>query len=201
MGTVRGMDTQSTPTAIGSIENLFKLTLFDGLKTISEGKTIKYMTVHLRETLVADERIAQRMAERVVLVGGVHKLLVSDADFQYAMTMRHIDAFECDGQKIPQPMIDLDLMGKLSPHDLGLIEQRIFLISLAAEVRYGNMTHADFDRIMAGGTPSQGGPTAPQRGGQAADVGQAPAQSRSGPALLADFVGVDTSGAPAGNGP
>ena len=188
------MDTQSKP---NTIQNLFTLTLVDGLKAQTASGIIKYMTVHLRETGVADERLAQRQAERVMLVGGVHKLLVSDADFQFGMTVRHIDAFECDGQKIPQPMIDMDLVGRLSSHDLGLIEQRVFLIALAAEVRYGNIEQAEFDRIMAGGSPAA--TPSPQRPGQTADVGQAPAQSQSGPALLADFTRVDTAGAPAGH--
>jgi len=188
------MDTQSK-----HIDDLYTLTLVDGLPTESQGKTLKYRVVKLRETNVADERIAQRQAERVVLVGGVHKLLVSDADFQFGMTVRHIEAFICDGQKIPQPMIDLELVGKLSSHDLGLIEQRVFLISLAAEVRYGNITPEEFDRIVSGGAPTQAVQTSPQREGQAADVGQAPAQSQSGPALLADFTGTDASGAASGN--
>lgn len=188
------MDTQSKP-----IDDLYTLILVDGLPTESGGKTLKYQVVKLRETTVADERIAQRLAERVMLVGGVHKLLVSDADFQFGMTVRHIDAFVCDGQKIPQPMIDMELVGKLSSHDLGLIEQRVFLIALAAEVRYGNITQGEFDRIVSGGAPSQAGQASPQREGQAADVGQAPAQSQSGPALLADFTGSDAVGAPAGN--
>lgn len=188
------MDTQSKP-----IDDLYTLTLVDGLPTASEGKTIKYQIVKLRETTVADERIAQRLAERVMLVGGMHKLLVSDADFQFGMTVRHIEAFVCDGQKIPQPMIDMELVGKLSSHDLGLIEQRVFLISLAAEVRYGNITQDEFDRIVSGGAPAQAGQSSPQREGQAADVGQAPAQSQSGPALLADFTGGDAAGAAAGD--
>jgi len=186
------MDTQSK-----QIDDLYTLTLVDGLPTVSEGKTIKYQIVKLRETTVADERIAQRLAERVMLVGGVHKLLVSDVDFQFGMTVRHIEAFECDSQKIPQPMIDMELVGKLSSHDLGLIEQRVFLIALAAEVRYGNIEQAEFDRIMAGGSPAA--VPSPQRTGQTADVGQAPAQSQSGPALLADFTGRDASGAASGN--
>jgi phage FluMu protein gp41 len=187
------MDT--SPQTIG---DLFALKLVDGLTLTSDNRPIKYMTVRLRETSVADERIAQRLAERVVLVGGQHKLLVSDADFRYAMTIRHIEAFECDGQKIPQALIDADLVGKLSSHDLGLIEQRVFLVSLAAEVRYGNMSQAEFELIANGRAP--GAPTSPQRGGQAADLGQAVAESEPGPALLADYVRDPADGAPAGGG-
>lgn len=189
------MDTQSTPTA-SPIDDLFTLILVDGLTVESNGKPIKYMTLKLRETGVADERIAQRLSERVVMVGGVHKLLVSDADFRYGLTVRHIEAFVCDGQKIPQALIDWELVGKLSSHDLGMIEQRVFLITLAAEVRYGNMSQAEFDAIVMGRAPTQ---ASPQREGQAADVGQASAESQPGPALLADFTGNPASGTPSGD--
>jgi phage FluMu protein gp41 len=175
---------------------LHTLTLVDGLPVQSEGKLIKYRTVHLRETTVADERWAQRQAERVVVVGGAHKLLVSDADFRFAMTARHIDAFECDGQRIGQAVIDLELLGKLSAHDLGLIEQRIFLLTLAAEVRYGHITQAQFD-ALAGGAPDDQAAAPPQSLGQVAELGAAAHQPEPGPALLADYAGSDAHGAPA----
>lgn len=178
-------------------DDLFSLTLVDGLAAERDGKTIKYRQLRLRETCVADERKAQRMAERVVPVAGVPRLLVSDNDFRYAMTMLHIEYFECDGQRIDQTVLDLDLMGKLSSHDLGLIEQRVFLVELAAEVRYGNMSQADFDLIVQGTKPLPA--DAPQRVGQAAGVGQAPADPQSGPALLASFTGADAHGTPAGD--
>ncbi len=180
--------------AASAIEDLFTVTLDDGLPVESQGKTIRYRTARLRETSVADERIAQRLAERVANVGGVPKLLVSDADFRFALTMRHIESFACDGTTIGQAVIDLDLMGKLSSHDLALIEQRIFLITLAAEVRYGNLSQADFDQVLSG--QSGKADKAPQRVGQAEDVGQPAAHAESGPALLADYVGGAAAGAP-----
>lgn len=180
-------------------DHLHTLTLADGLPAERDGKTIRYRTVHLRETTVADERAAQRLAERVMLVGGAPKLMVSEADFRFALTMRHIDAFECDGQRIPQAMIDLDLLGKLSSHDLGLIEQRVFLVTLAAEVRYGNLTQAEFDAVLAGQSPKAAGAQTPQPVGQAAELGQAAAHHQPGPALLADFVGDAAGGTPAGD--
>jgi phage FluMu protein gp41 len=195
------MDTQSTAASSG-IDDLFNLTLVDGLPVETGGKTIRYRIVKLRETGVADERLAQRAAERVVLVGGVHKLLVSDADFRFALTARHIEAFVCDGQTIPQAVIDMDVVGKLSTHDFGLIEQRVFLLTLAAEVRYGNMSQADFERIAAGNAPAQTpaqAVTSPQRGGQTVAVGQAAAEPQSGPALLADFSGDAAAGTASGH--
>lgn len=189
--TLHAMNSPNTTGASAVIDDLYTLILADGLALESAGKAIKYRTVKLRETNVADERMAQRLAERVVLVGGTHKLLVSDADFGYAMTMRHIDQFICDGQAIPQAMIDLDMFGKLSNHDLVLIEQRVFLLTMAAEVRYGTMTQAEFDLVMGGQVPAAlaSGAKPPQHLGQAAAVGQVPADAESGPALLADYLG------------
>jgi phage FluMu protein gp41 len=192
------MSTQNTPTVVSSsIDELFTLVLVDGLSVQSAGKTIKYRTIKLRETNVADERIAQKWAERVAMINGVHKLVVSDADFRYCLTTRHIESFHCDGMSIPQAMVDMALTDKLSSHDFGLIEARVFLITLAAEVRYGNMTQAEFDRVMEGGSPKA--TTSPQRTGQTSELGQAAAQSESGPALLADFTGAATAGTPAGD--
>lgn len=183
-----------------TIEDLFTLTLTDGLPTTVDGKTIRYRTVRLRETNVADERAAQRLAERVMLVAGVPKLLVSEADFRYALTMRHIEAFECDGKRIDQATIDLELLGKLGSYDLGLIESRVFLITMAAEVRYGTLSEAEFDALVRGQAPPSAGAAAPQRGGQVAGLGQAAVDPQPGPALLADFVGNPARGPAAGDG-
>lgn len=188
------MDTQSK-----HIDDLYTLILVDGLPTTSDGKTIKYRTVKLRETTVADERAAARLAERVLLVGGSPKLLVSESEFRYAMTMRHCEQFVCDGQAIPQALLDLDLFGKLSAYDLQLIEERVALITLAAQVRYGAITQAEFDDFV-GGRQVAGVPQSPQLGGQAAGVGKYAADAQSGPALLADYAGDPAQGAAAGHG-
>ena len=181
------------------IHDLNMLTLVDGLPATVDGREIRYRQVRLRETTVADERAAQRLAERVMMVGGVPRLLVSDADFQFALTMRHVAAFECDGQKIPQGLIDLDLMGKLSSHDLGLIEQRIFLLTLAAQVRYGNITQAQFDELVSATTASKPA-AAPQPGGQAAAARSDDRDAQPGPAMLSEFARRSPGGSPAGLG-
>ncbi len=169
------------------IDDLYTLTLVDGIAAIVDGGEIRYRKVRLRETTVADERAAQRLAERVMMVGGVPRLLVSDADFRFALTMRHVASFECDASTIPQALIDLELMGKLNSNDLGLIEQRVFLITLAAEVRYGNITQAQFDELVA--PKSTAKPAAsPQPLGQAATLGAGSPDAGSGPSMLADFA-------------
>lgn len=193
------MDNTSTPTrADATIVDLFSLTLADGLPVLREGQTIYYKNVRLRETGVAHERRAIQQSERVMVVAGVPKLLVSDADFRFALTAQHIESFECDGQTIPSAVIDLPLVSKLGTHDFGLIEKRVFLINLAAEVRYGNISQAEFDSVVSGGKPA--GAAAPQPVGQAADVGAMAPAPQSGPAVLADFTGSRAPGAPAGDG-
>lgn len=181
-----------------AIDDLYRLTLVDGIAVERDGKTLRYRVVRLRETSVADERAATRMAERVMMVAGAPKLLVSEADFRYAMTLRHIDAIECDGLVLQGPVLDLDLLGKMSPHDLGLVEQRVFLVAMAAEVRYGTLSQSDFDALLAGTHPKA--PGAPQPVGQAAGVGKASDHAQPGPAMLADYAGDDAPGAPSGDG-
>ncbi len=173
-------------------DDLYTVTLFDGLPVERGGKPIRYKRVKLRETNTADERDAIRLSERVVMVGGQPKLLMSDADFRFALTMKHIERFECDSMTIDQPMIDLELVGKLSPHDVGLIESRVFLMTLAAEVRYGNLTQEAFDQAWAGSTaPKQ----APQPVGQVASAGAGTAADQPGPQVLADYSGAGAPGA------
>lgn len=193
---MRGMDahTQNPPSL-----DLYTLELKHGLPaTTHGGKAIKYRLVRLRDTNVGDERWACRQAERVVTVGGTPKLLVSEEDFKHALTVRHIEYFQCDGVKIGQDIIDLALIDKLSSYDLGLIEQRVFLLTLAAEVRNGLMSQADFDAIVAG--TSTKGKEAPQPLGQAETVGHAPAGARPGPELLADYAGERAHSPAAGHG-
>ena len=185
------MTEPSTPNAVLSpperIDDLFKLTLADGLPAEVGGKTIRYQVITLRETNVADERRAEALSERAINVNGGWKLLVSESNFKHALNMMHIAAFHCDDLTIPQALIDLALYDKLSSRDLELIEQRIFLLTLASEVRYGNMTQADFEAITAGlASPKAASPQPP---GQTAAVGAFDERAESGPALLADYAG------------
>ena len=197
------MTTPSTPAASAPsaeparIDNLYRLTLADGLPVEAGGKTIRYQVVRLRDTTVADERQAEALSERAMLVNGSYKLLVSESNFKHVLNMLHIDAFVCDGVEIPRAVIDLALYDKLSPRDLELLEQRIFLLTLAAEVRYGNMAQEEFEQIMAGLAPKVAVPP-PQPSGQAARLGAHAQRPESGPALLADYAGAAAQGAAAG---
>ncbi len=175
------------------IDNLFKLTLADGLPMDAGGKPVMYKVVTLRETNVADERKAEALSERAMMAGGSWRLMVSESNFKHALNMLHVESFECDGVTIPRAIVDLAMYDRLSSHDLELIEQRIFLITLAAEVRYGNMAQADFDAAMAG--TAQPATQSPQPKGQTPTVGAPAGGPESGPALLADYAGNPAQGA------
>lgn len=181
------------------IDDLFRLTLADGLPADVGGKTIRYQVITLRETNVADERRAEALSERAINVNGGWKLLVSESNFKHSLNMMHIAAFHCDELVIPQALIDLALYDKLSSRDLELIEQRIFLLTLASEVRYGNMTQADFEAITAGLAPVKAA-ASPQPPGQTAAVGAFDERAESGPALLADYAGNAAKGQADGHG-
>lgn len=182
---------------MNKIENLYKLTLDDGLPGERGGKQIRYKVITLREITVADERIAVSWAERIVNVGGRPQLLLSEADHRYALTARHISAFHCDGLEITQDLIDLDLLGKLSMHDLALIENRVYLLNLAAKLRHGLIKQEEFDLIVNGTSPE---PSSPQPAGQTEAVGALAAGTESGPSLLTDFTGADAAVATGGDG-
>lgn len=182
------------------IDDLCKLTLADGLRVESGGKELRYRVVTLRETGVADERRAEALSERAMLVGGAWKLLVSESNFKHALNMLHIASFHCDELAIPQAMIDLALYDKLSSRDLELIEERIFLLTLASEVRYGNMSQADFEAITAGLAAPRPASASPQPSGQTSGMGAAAERFESGPALLADYAGDAAQGQAEGHG-
>lgn len=176
------------------MQELTRLVLADGIPAEAGGRALRYRVARLRETTVADERRAQRAAERAVRVDGQWKLLVSDAEFHFALTALHVEAFEQDGQRIDQALLGdgwLDVVGKLSTHDRGLIEQRIFLLEMAAELRYGHISQADWDQLV-NGQPGQAAPEghgAPQPVGEGAGLREAGAGAVGRPALLADYVG------------
>ncbi len=176
------------------IHDLQTLQLVDGLpaQTMSNGQRvdIRYKTVTLRETNVADERKACQLAERVMMVGNAPKLLVSEAENRLAMTMLHCASFHCGSMEIDQSVMNLDTFGKLSSHDLALIEERVFLIELAAQVRYGAITQESFDELLAvrHGKPSTDIQT-PQPVGQTPIVGGLAPESDPAPMLLTEYAG------------
>lgn len=176
------------------IHDLCTLQLVDGLpaQTMNNGQRvdIRYKTVSLRETNVADERKACQLAERVMMVGNAPKLLVSEAENRLAMTMLHCASFHCSDMVIDQSVMNLDTFGKLSSHDLALIEERVFLIELAAQVRYGALSQEAFDAVFAAQSTSKPAEvSAPQPVGQADPMGGLAPESQPGPALLTDFTG------------
>lgn len=171
-------------------QDLFSLTLVDGLPVKVGDKDVKYKQVNLREIGVADDRIATRLAERVVYVDGRPTLLVSESDYKYALTMRHIAKISGPSGEVRLDEIDLDVLGKLSPYDIGLIEERVFLVNLAAKVRYGQITQDDFDKLVNGANT---GSKSPQPEGQAQAMGGDAPGGESGPVMLTDFSGMDAT--------
>lgn len=186
------MSQETTP------QDLFLLTLRVGLPAQRGGQAIFYKVVKLREISVADERWAVRQAERLVLWQGQPRLVVSDPDHKLALTAKHIESFECDGMSIGPELIDLELIGKLKPVDLAAIEERVFMIELAAKVRYGEITQEEFDTVFGGGQAQD--VRAPQPVGPAAVAGAAAPADESGPVMLADRSGVGAGVQAAGLG-
>lgn len=179
--------TQKPDASVHVLTDIFTIHLADGLPVIRGDKTIRYKLAKLRETNIADERIAVKLSERVVFIQGQPKLLASDAEFRFAMTMRHVDKLICEGiGELDQNAIDLDVFSKLSPHDVAQIERRIFLIEAASQVRYGLITQEQFDAMC---TTLHDVNVAPQPLGSGAVSGASASDAGSGPAMLADFNG------------
>jgi phage FluMu protein gp41 len=153
--------------------NIKKLILVDGLPTTSgsSGNEIRYKTVTLRETTVADERRAAEMSERALLINGAYQLLPSEEVYAQAMAMLGCEKFECEGHEpIDRHVMDLDLFGKLSRYDLQAIQERVALLEAAAQLRHGLITDEQFLEMQ---TSVMGEQQTKQPTGQAEDVGQA----------------------------
>lgn len=195
-------DIAPTASSVSTIEDLSTLLLADGLPAQMElagaRREIRYRRVKLREANVADQRVACKLSERVMIVGGQPKLMVSEAEYDLALTMRHIVSLECleaAGQRIDAAQMDLEMMGKLSVHDLGLLQERVYLMTLAAQVRYGIISAEDFARMTGAAQPSEA--ASPQPLAQAAAMGDRAAQPEPSITMLADRSGAAAAGAAA----
>jgi phage FluMu protein gp41 len=191
------------------IKNLFTLYLTDGLPahTLHGGQKVQiaYKEVRLRETNVADHRWAVQQAERAVLVNGAYQLLESKGDYRLALTLRYCEAFMCEGQALPTSAMDLETFCKLSDHDLALIEERVYLIELAAQVRYGALDDAAYRAVVAEHLANKGkvkgqGQASPQPESQVTGVAGVVAEPELGPAMLTDFIGTSAHSPAAGLG-
>lgn len=157
---------------------------------------IRYRHVTLRDTDVNDERAAVQLSERVVMVGDKPMLLSSSDEFGFAITMKHVEELRADATTVLSgALLDLNMFGRLSPHDVGLIENRVFLLPLAAQVLYGLITEKELDDFMAG----KGAAASPQPVGEAAVPAAPAAEAQSGP-LLRAFTADGAGGAAAGDG-
>ena len=137
------------------LQNLNQVDLLDGLSTRLGDDEVRYRKVKLRPATVAMDLEAVRIAERVVRFEGKPMLLLSDAVYRIAMTMQRIERFCTSAglDDIDSSLIDLNTMGRLTPHDLERIEQQILLMDLAENVRYGNLSTDEFDAIINGTHP------------------------------------------------
>ncbi|VVE55395.1 hypothetical protein PIN31009_04964 [Pandoraea iniqua] len=180
-------------------QDIHVVALVDGLRSQVGDKEVRYRTVRLRETTVADEYAAMQLAERVVDVKGKPTLLVSDELYRVALTLRHCDRFQCAGlDDIPLSLMTLEMFGRLSPLDLARIEERCVLVDLAAQLRHGLISQDAFETMLSDVTKPEG--VGPRSEGQTAELGDAGASAQSGPSMLADYAARNTEGAADGAG-
>lgn len=133
-----------------TIDDINELRLVDGLPTEVNGKIVRYHIVKLREITVEDDREAVQLAERLIkMPDGEHKLLVSQDEYNLAMTMRYCARFESGGfEPIDQNILDLDLFAKLTPLDLQAIRERTLLIESLSQLRHGLITDTQFSEMQ-----------------------------------------------------
>lgn len=178
-------------------EQIYTLTLKAGIKVKRGQQQVSLRTVRLRDITHADEQAAVAAAERVVVVNGQPRILVSEAAFKTMLAYHRIDALlGADGTSIERLELSPEIIGRLDPLDWLAIEQRSYLVELAGQLRYGLIDQAEFDRYMQGVIPE----AAPQPVGQAAAAGEAAAQPVPGPVMLSDLTAPGAAGAGHGVG-
>lgn len=186
-------------------EDLYTVHLVDGLPTQIDQKSVCYKTVRLREINVNDMTAATEMAERLVTVRGKTVLVMSDELYSKAISTRYIKQFEAAGlQPIGQELLNLDLLGKLNPYDLARIEERIALLEMVTQARYGLIDTKQLDAYLESldehgrrrPDPALEATSAPQPQGQADELAQGGASAEPGPAMLASHAGGPATRAP-----
>ena len=144
-----------------------------GLKTEIDGKEVPYTRVILRPATVAMDMQAIELSERLVMIGGIPTLKMSEEIYRIAMTMLRIERLECTDSNvnpIDHTLIDMRLMGKLHPYDMSRIEQGILLHDMTESLRYGNITQAQFDAVFAKDQPAKDTDKAPQPEGESGEA-------------------------------
>ena len=159
-----------------------QVVLHDGFKTEIEGKTVPYTIVKIRPATVALDMRAVELSERLVSIGGVPTLKMSEEMYRSAMTMLRIERIECSDpniKPIDHTLIDLQMMSKLHVLDMARIEQQILIYDLFEAYRFGNITQAQFDEALRGDAPQD--TSAPQPTGEGQEDTGALAQNAPSP--------------------
>ena len=164
------------------VNQVNRVILKDGFKTEIDGKTVPYTVVKLRPATVAMDMRAIELSERLVNVGGVLTLKMSEEMYRIAMTMQRIERVECSDAHIAPigaELIDLNMISKLHPMDLARIEQQILIYDLYESYRFGNISQAQFEAALCGDAEPE--PAAPQPAGEGQENTGALAQTAPSP--------------------
>lgn len=182
--------------------DLYTLRLIEGVPTTIGTQEVRYRIVRLREICLEDQLAAVEAAERLVRVNGKNVLVLSDEIYAIALSSRHIERFEASGvEPIGRDLIDLKLMGRLHPLDMARIDERIALINLAAQARWGLVPEAKLEAVLAAldadGKPVEAKDardTAPRSPDPAEAVADAHDAARPGPGMLTDYAAANAAG-------
>lgn len=164
------------------VNQVNRVVLHDGFKTEIDGKTVPYTLIKLRPATVAMDMRAIELSERLVNVGGVLTLKMSEEMYRIAMTMQRIESIECTDanvKAIDDKLIDLKFLSKLHPMDLARIEQQILIFDLYESYRFGNISQAQFEAALCGDAEPE--TAAPQPAGEGETDAGALAQTAPSP--------------------
>lgn len=84
-----------------------------------------------------------------------YHLVHNQALYEAARIVQHIDKFVGGGPDLHASDIDLSVLGNLHPLDVMLIQEKLFCIEIAAQVRWGLMDQEEADLILNGRSTSK----------------------------------------------
>lgn len=149
------------------MSELHKLQLVGGLELERQGgspvllKTVVLAEArerHIHQALKSVQELRRDPTGRVVLVH-------NEALFEAARVAAQIESIgsETEGLVLRQPDIDINLLGKLHPLDVALINERLMELELAAQRRWGLISEDSYNLAQQSKRLATGAPPTPEQ--------------------------------------
>lgn len=150
------------------MSDLYRLRLVGGLELDRQGSTpVTLYTVELSEARERHIHQALRAVQELRRAPDTGRWVLAHNDelFDAARVAAQIKSIGSDteGLVLNQPDIDLDVLGKLHPLDVALINERLMEIELAAQYRWGLISEDSYQLAQQSKQLSKAAPATPEQ--------------------------------------